>query len=137
MMQILCSSFVLLLLCVVVFVVVVVVCRYWRHKRDIAPGSETPQLQAIMTALREVACAASVCGAGAGGFLVAVLRPGYNLQHVVGVLFDSGFPVGGDNSSTSCEKLSVHSLQVNTIGTCVRGMTPQQFEAAFTPSPLL
>jgi fucokinase len=49
--------------------------RYWQLKTYMAPGSEPPHIADLLQALRPLCCGLGVCGAGAGGFAVAILRP--------------------------------------------------------------
>lgn len=48
--------------------------EYWRLKKVLAPGSEPERVTRLIAAVREHTLAASLCGAGGGGFLFLLLR---------------------------------------------------------------
>lgn len=48
----------------------------WRHRRKIAPGVSTPEIETMMTAAQAAgALAGKICGAGGGGCMVTVAPP--------------------------------------------------------------
>lgn len=49
----------------------------WRTRRSLAPGISNPSVERIMNAAREAGASASkICGAGGGGCMVTISRPG-------------------------------------------------------------
>jgi fucokinase len=51
-----------------------VLSTYWELKKEMAAGSEPPHIHALLAHLRPLAAGLSLCGAGAGGFAVVILR---------------------------------------------------------------
>ncbi len=47
---------------------------YWALKKEMASGSEPPHIRTLLARLRPLTVGLSLCGAGAGGFAVVVLR---------------------------------------------------------------
>ena len=49
--------------------------HYWQLKTQMAPGSEPPHVTSLLHALKPYCLGSGLCGAGAGGFAVCILRP--------------------------------------------------------------
>ena len=50
--------------------------RYRLHKKELAPGSEPPEVTTLLTQMKPHIYGAALCGAGGGGFLAVFCRPG-------------------------------------------------------------
>lgn len=57
-----------------------VLSHYWMLKRAMAEGCEPPYISRLMHHLRNLCVGISLCGAGAGGFLVAILNTNVSRQ---------------------------------------------------------
>ncbi|MCL6641212.1 MAG: GHMP kinase, partial [Candidatus Rokubacteria bacterium] len=65
----------------------------WEHRRELAPGVSTPVVaRALAVARRPGALAGKACGAGGGGCVLLVVRPGAKRYCEAG-LRQAGFPV--------------------------------------------
>ena len=56
--------------------------RYWTIKRTLAPGSEPQLVTNILQVLHPLILGGGLAGAGGGGFLAALLRPGVRVEEV-------------------------------------------------------
>ena len=56
--------------------------RYWTIKRTLAPGSEPQLVTNILQVLQPLILGGGLAGAGGGGFLAALLRPGVRVEEV-------------------------------------------------------
>lgn len=69
------------------------VAEEWEHRRELAPGVSTPVVaRALAVARRHGALAGKACGAGGGGCVLLVVRPGAKRYCEAG-LRQAGFPV--------------------------------------------
>jgi hypothetical protein len=92
-------------------------CRYWEHKKGIASGSDTENLRRIVSTLQPISVGISACGAGAGGFVVCILKRDSclaDLEHLVHSLQTSGHQHSGNAKELGL--LSVHTVSVNNVG---------------------
>jgi hypothetical protein len=107
--------------------------RYWEQKKDLAPGSETPEMIKLLQHLQSppapslasvsvsassgdsLCCGFSACGAGAGGFLVCILRRGATIADLRGRVSRYCQQAGAGHVS-----LSVHEIAVDEEGIRVR-----------------
>ena len=86
-------------------------CRYWELKKEMASGSEPSHIRAILNDLRPLCAGLSLCGAGAGGFGVLVLKQDSSISDLNRAVdaINSGLP--------DVElRLSVHSVQLDLAG---------------------
>ena len=97
--------------------------EYWTLKKEMAAGSEPGHIRTILDELRPLSEALSLCGAGAGGFAVVILKRESSLKDLEDSIVringrvdavDSG---SGNNASLQDRKLSIHSVQVDSFGT--------------------
>jgi fucokinase len=83
---------------------------YWEQKKDLAIGSETSQMTKLFAHLKSMCCGLSACGAGAGGFLVLILKSeetGPESKQKVEILCREFSMEEGNNT-----RLSVHQISV-------------------------
>jgi hypothetical protein len=85
--------------------------RYWNLKKEMAPGSEPPHIQEILRFLQPWSAAVSLCGAGAGGFAVLVLRTGVDVA-----MLEREISAWNSQSSESAPPLSMHMIRVDCEG---------------------
>jgi hypothetical protein len=79
-------------------------------KVEMAAGSEPPHIRALLDKLRPLSVGLSLCGAGAGGFAVIVLKRGLtreNLEEAVRTI---------NAAELSADQLSVHTVAVSHEG---------------------
>ena len=60
--------------------------RYWNLKKAMAAGSEPEHIRIFLQKLRPYASGLSLCGAGAGGFAVVVLKRSYAIKDLNDIL---------------------------------------------------
>lgn len=82
--------------------------RYWSLKVEMAAGSEPSTIAALFAELRPLTCGLSLCGAGAGGFGVAVLREGVSAEAFAEAARAAAMVMGAP--------VTVHSLQIDQHG---------------------
>lgn len=56
--------------------------EYWRLKRELDPGSSTPQIDAMVEPVSDLLSAWELPGAGGGGFLFMIARDGEAAQEI-------------------------------------------------------
>jgi len=91
--------------------------EYWSLKKEMAAGSEPSYMKEILDSMRPLASGLSLCGAGAGGYAVVILKRSANRKELEEC-------VEGINRSTAMmtegradrDHLSVHSVVVDRIG---------------------
>lgn len=66
----------------------ILVCRYWKLKKAMAPGSEPPEVAALFKILEPVSDGLSLCVAGGGGYAVCVLRPNISISDLKQLMDD-------------------------------------------------
>lgn len=102
--------------------------EYWALKKEMAAGSEPAHIKTILDDLRPLSEAVSLCGAGAGGFAVVILKRTFFLKDLqeciermnVRVVDGSGSGGSGTSSNSSLlsdRKFSIHTVEVDSIGT--------------------
>ena len=87
--------------------------KYWAHKVAMAPGCEPEFVRAMMHALAPLTAGQALCGAGGGGFLVALLHDGASHADARTALDAAGAlgPAGGGASD-----VSFHTATVDETG---------------------
>lgn len=107
---------------------------YWQLKKEMAAGSEPPHIARLLARMRPLCEGLSLCGAGAGGFAIAVLKSDRNQLDLESCVRTYERELGGDSSARSANDgeesqlrleseealLTVHSLRVDTEGIAVR-----------------
>lgn len=83
---------------------------YWTLKKEMAAGSEPPHIKKLLGSLRPFAEGLSLCGAGAGGFAVIILKREASLADLEALVRH----LNGDISSQ--DSLSVHTIKVDRSG---------------------
>jgi hypothetical protein len=82
---------------------------YWELKKEIAEGSEPYDISRLFAFVRPLTVGLSLCGAGAGGFAVAILRKEISREDLSHLL--SCF-----NSNDIYNELKIHSVSVDMKG---------------------
>ena len=85
--------------------------EYWTLKKEMARGSEPPHIAALLSYLRPYCSALSLCGAGAGGFAVVVLKADIASTHKEG-----GFNYLEELMKAYDPEMTVHSMTVDQDG---------------------
>ena len=84
-----------------------------------ARGSEPPAMRTLLQQLRPLCCGLSLCGAGAGGFAVLILKQQNTLQDVhtlVQSIITMEEDSNRDKLNDSNFILSVHTVKIDEIG---------------------
>lgn len=87
--------------------------RYWAHKIRMAPGSDPEHIRRVLQRLTSLVTGLSLCGAGAGGFGVLVLRRDVS-QATLQATLDAIY--AADVRSDGSERWTVHRVAVDTVG---------------------
>ncbi len=90
--------------------------EYWSLKRTMAPGSEPEFISRLMADLTPLALGQSLAGAGAGGFLLIVLRRDCEFSHLRAVVAEYSKKEAEQGRSLGREELSVHRVEVDEEG---------------------
>src|SRR5690242_16080293 len=91
--------------------------RYWELKKEMAPGSEPQNIQSILSTLRPICDGLSLCGAGAGGYAVVILKrdvPKSSLEQLVMELNRQQQQCEDEGSESGM--LSVHEVCLDSEG---------------------
>lgn len=97
--------------------------RYWQLKKAMASGSEPDNIQLLLAHLRPYCAGLSLCGAGAGGYAVCILKADINIDSIRSIvknLQSTGLPYSGMD-------LAVESISVDTAGLVVREVDDTDF----------
>ena len=85
--------------------------QYWKLKTAMTKGSEPPHIASLLAQLSPYCMGLSLCGAGAGGFAVCILRQGaLDTQH------ESSFDALRRVVESLDPTLSVHRIEVDLEG---------------------
>lgn len=90
-------------------------CRYWELKKEMAAGSEPPHIARMFTKLRSLCTGQSLCGAGAGGFAVVVLRRDCTVAELRACIDRINDEMPSDSGSGK-ELMSVHGVVLDCAG---------------------
>jgi hypothetical protein len=118
-MLILCQSYITIL-----FVIYV---SYWALKKEMAAGSEPPHIRSLLEHLRPFTVGLSLCGAGAGGFAVVVLKRDRSVKELRDTL--------GSYQGACASDLSLHSVQLDQEGISVSVRECSTSTASTTGTP--
>jgi hypothetical protein len=77
-----------------------------------AAGSEPPHIKTLLDRLRPLCVGLSLCGAGAGGFAVAVLKRGFTQVDLSRLVQE----INATSSVSAGDVLSVHSVRIDDEG---------------------
>ncbi len=88
------------------------IARYWQIKKDLYPGSTTPEVDVLMLELRELYLAAGLAGAGGGGFAYFFCRDAKQADRLRQALTDRAARPGSLGA--------VFDAQINRTGLSVR-----------------
>ena len=95
-----------------------VLSSYWVLKQSMAPGCEPPHITRLMRCLNPYCTGLSLCGAGSGGFLLAICNNGLSPQ-VINDLVDEykrkelqSYPEHSD----IVNQISIHSVSIDMSG---------------------
>ena len=94
--------------------------RYWTIKRSLAPGSEPQLVRTILDVVDPFIVGGGLAGAGGGGFLTAILRPGVSMETVTEEI----------RKIPGTERLSFHKAAVDQKGLQVF-VNDEEIEIAF------
>lgn len=86
--------------------------RYWQLKKEMADGSEPTNIRQILHHFSDITCGMSLCGAGAGGFAVLILKADKSKEDL--------FQRIKTWNSKSNDKLCWYSTSVDFTGTDLR-----------------
>jgi galactokinase/mevalonate kinase-like predicted kinase len=94
--------------------------RYWELKVEMAAGSEPPHIKELLAYLRPLSVGLSLCGAGAGGFAVVILKEEASFEQLM------------DHCEKYCtgeERLTVHHVKFDAQGihSCILQNTDSSF----------
>ena len=117
-------------ICDILFVHVrVSICSYWELKKEMAAGSEPEYICGILQALRPLCEGLSLCGAGAGGYAVVVLKRDVTCASLARTIYTinqefknaaaTATALGGGNEeqgSSVGDCLSLHSVDIDMKG---------------------
>ena len=101
------------------------VSQYWDLKKEMAAGSEPPHIARLLAYLAPYCTGQTLCGAGAGGFAVVILKNNV-WQHAAASATDSsGYSFLKDllaryPAPSSSNQLSVHRMTVDMDGLTVQ-----------------
>ena len=101
-----CQSYISILTCLLCSYV-----SYWALKKEMAAGSEPPHIRSLLDHLRPLTVGLSLCGAGAGGFAVVILKRDRSLKDLRDAL--------GSYQGACASDLSLHSVQLDQEGISV------------------
>ncbi len=94
--------------------------RYWSLKKSMAKGSEPPYITTILERLKPVSLGCSLAGAGAGGFIVVIMKEGVQRKDVQQLVRKLNESDTDDSSRGSMEGgLSVHECSIDLNGMAV------------------
>lgn len=79
-----------------------------------APGSDPPYIRAILQLFEPIVEALSLCGAGAGGFGVLILKRNVSKQIVTDIV--AGINANKALVQNDADKLTLHSFKIDTVG---------------------
>ena len=94
------------------FVVLCVFVRYWELKKEMASGSEPPHIKTVLHQFRDLCSGVSLCGAGAGGFAVLVLRQDVSREFLQQTVDAANRAASGRDWG----KLTLHSVKIDPVG---------------------
>lgn len=118
--------------------------RYWELKKEMAPGSEPTAIGTVLAHLRPLCSAVSLCGAGAGGFAIVILKPENGVADMEKVITEWNLRTTTTSATaavaaasatttagagTGCPwrhrgKLSLHSVQIDEGGVRAKWVSP-------------
>jgi galactokinase/mevalonate kinase-like predicted kinase len=84
---------------------------YWELKKEIAEGSEPYDISRLFAYIRHLTVGLSLCGAGAGGFAVVILKK-ENFKEDLSHLLSSF----NSNDINCNNELTIHSVSIDTKG---------------------
>ena len=91
--------------------------QYWGLKRSMAEGSEPSHITQLMAVLRPLTVGLSLCGAGAGGYLVAMLTRTASYDDICSAVHEyEHTQCSAPHSAITASELSVHRVKVDTEG---------------------
>lgn len=102
-------------------VLALTISEYWDLKREIAIGSETEPLKRLRLALSPCCLGWSLCGAGGGGFGVAILKRDETISHLQCILADINKDWATSSGDKMCE-ITIHTASLNFEGISVQGV---------------
>ena len=86
--------------------------RYWGLKKRMAAGSEPVHIQRLFSLLSPHCVGLSLCGAGAGGYAVVILKDEDSVSNVAAVLDRINQSIVGEVDRL----LSLHRVTVDAVG---------------------
>lgn len=91
---------------------------YWALKVQMAAGSEPEHIRVLLTELRPLCSGVGLCGAGAGGYAVAILKTSVTVEDMRAKV-DILLAERNKSNTTALEELSVHTVSVDADGILV------------------
>jgi hypothetical protein len=82
-----------------------------------AQGSEPLHISKLLRLIRPHTVGLSLCGAGAGGFLVAILQQDHSIEHIEDAIHRYKIEsCGEDDFHDDSMKMSIHRISINSQG---------------------
>lgn len=85
---------------------IIIFFSYWSLKKQIASGTETPRIKNIFDELNNISCGLCACGAGAGGFIVCILKKDFSKDNIEEKLLKLRL--------LSNDPLTIHTININS-----------------------